>query len=35
MIEYIASQVGSPPEAFDEYASKRDVTRREHWGRCS
>jgi TnpA family transposase len=32
VIEHIASQVGAPPEAFREYASKRDVTRREHLG---
>jgi hypothetical protein len=32
VIEHIASQVGAPPEAFWEYASKRDTTRREHLG---
>lgn len=32
VIEHVASQVGAPPEAFWEYASKRDTTRREHLG---
>ncbi len=32
VIEHIAPQVGAPPEAFGEYASKRDATRRDHLG---
>ncbi len=30
MLEYAASRVGEAPAAFDEYASSRDATRREH-----
>ncbi len=31
MVTFVASQIGSPPKAFDEYA-RRDETRREHVG---
>lgn len=30
MLEYVALQLGEAPAAFDEYASSRDTTRREH-----
>ena len=30
IVEFVASQVGTDPDAFDDYAKKRDTTRREH-----
>jgi len=31
MLEYVASQLGENPAAFDRYARSRDATRREHF----
>lgn len=31
MLEYVASQLGENPAAFDRYARSRDTTRREHF----